>query len=131
MAICLVGASGCSGQDTIWTTETPSPDGRWLATADTVETSGFGTGDIETDVYLKWTKASKSPEHILGLVHNPNSTSKTNHLSLKWLDATHLEVTYDGDGTVDFQVVKLGDVYISLQVQPCHRGPESREISGC
>jgi hypothetical protein len=110
-----LGASGCRGEDTIWTAEAPSPDGRWLASASTVETSGFGTGDIETDVFLKWTKDSKSPEHLLGFVHDPKSVSKTINLSMKWDSPSHLEVTYDGHATVDLQVVKYGDVDISLR----------------
>jgi hypothetical protein len=115
VGVCVLGASGCSGEDTIWAVEVPSPDGRWLATADTVETSGFGTGDIETDVFLKWTKGSKPSEHILGFVHDPKSASKTINLLMKWVEPTHLEVTYDGHATVDLQVVKYGDVDISLQ----------------
>jgi hypothetical protein len=115
VGICVLGASGCGGEDTIWAVELTSPDGRWLATADTVETSGFGTGDIETDVFLKWTKGSKPPEHILGFVHDPKSASKTINLSMKWEDPTHLEVTFDGHATVDLEVVKYGNVDILLQ----------------
>lgn len=109
-------ASGCGGEDTIGETSVPSPDGRWVASAETLETSGFGTGAINTDAYLKWAKGSDSPEHILGFVHGPNSTSKTINLSMKWVSRTHLDVTYDGSATIDFQVVKYGDVDISLEV---------------
>lgn len=112
---CLLAASGCGGEDEIWTANAPSPDGRWLATASTVETSGFGTGLIQTDVFLKWTKGSDSPEHILGLVDDGWSTSKTNNLSMNWVAPTHLDVSYDGLATVDLQVVKYGDVDISLR----------------
>jgi hypothetical protein len=113
--ICFLGASGCHGADTIWTAEAPSPDGRWLASASTVETSGFGTGDIETDVYLKWTKGSKSPVAVLGFVHDPKSQVKTIDLSMKWVTPTRLEVTYNGHASVDLQVVRYGDVNISLR----------------
>jgi hypothetical protein len=113
--ICFLGAFGCAGEDTIWATEASSPDGRWLARARTVETSGFGTGDIETDVYLKWTKGSKPPKAILGFIHDPKSQSKTIDLSMKWVTPSHLEVTYNGHASVDLQVVKYGDVSISLR----------------
>jgi hypothetical protein len=113
--ICFLGATGCGGEDTTWTTEAPSLDGRWLASARTVETSGFGTGDIETDVFLKWTKDSKPPEHILGFIHDPKSQSKTIDLSMKWVTPSHLEVAYNGHATVDLQVVRYGDVDISLR----------------
>jgi hypothetical protein len=115
LGACILGLSSCSSQDTIWTTEAPAPDGRWVATASTVEISGFGTGDIETDVFLKWAKGSKGSEHILGFVHDPRSASKTINLSMTWVTPSHLDVTYDGHPTVDLQVVKYGDVDISLR----------------
>jgi hypothetical protein len=115
LGVCILKLSSCSSEDTIWTAEAPAPDGRWLATASTVETSGFGTGDIETDVFLKWTKGSKRPEHVLGFVHDPRSVSKTINLSMTWVTPSHLDVTYDGHATVDLQVVKYGDVDISLR----------------
>jgi hypothetical protein len=115
LGVCILGSSSCSTEDTIWTAEAPAPDGRWVASARTVETSGFGTGDIETDVFLKWAKDSKTPEHILGFVHDPRSVSKTINLSMMWVTPSHLDVTYDGHATVDLQVVKYGDVDISLR----------------
>lgn len=115
VGICLLAALGCGGEDEIWTANAPSPDGRWLATASTLETSGFGTGSIQTDVFLKWSKGSDSPEHILGFVHDGRSGSKTINLSMNWVAPMHLDVTYDGHATVDFQVVRLGDVDISLR----------------
>jgi hypothetical protein len=114
-AICFMGSFGCRGEDTIWTAEESSPDGRWLASARTVETSGFGTGDIETDVYLKWTRSSKPAVAVLGFVHDPRSQSKTIDISMKWITPSHLDVTYAGHARVDFQVVKYGDVDISLR----------------
>jgi len=111
----MLGLLGCRGEDTIWTREATSPDGRWQASARTVETGGFGTGDIETDVFLKWTKDSKPSEHILGFVHDPKSVSKTINLSMTWVTPSHLDVSYDGHATVDLQVVKYGDVDISLR----------------
>lgn len=114
VGICLLTASGCGGEDETWTANAPSPDGRWLATAHTLETSGFGTGAVETDVFLKWTKGSSSPEHILGFLNDGRSI----HLAMNWTAPTRLDVTYDGAPTVDFQVVKLGDVDISLRDAP-------------
>ncbi|MDE3169581.1 MAG: hypothetical protein KGL75_05515, partial [Acidobacteriota bacterium] len=72
---------GCSGEDTIWSTQLRSPDGRFVASAETVENSGFGTGLLVTDVYLKGTNVSNSPENILVLVHDSNYASKTINLS--------------------------------------------------
>ena len=115
VGICILAALGCGGEDQIWTADAPSPDGRWLAGARTLETSGFGTGLIVTNVSLKWTKDSKSSQDILVLVHDGRSASKTINHSMNWVAPTHLDVSYDGHATVDLQVVKLGDVDISLR----------------
>jgi hypothetical protein len=34
---------------------------------------------------------------------------------MKWLSPSHLDVSYDGTATVDFQVVKFAGVDISLR----------------
>ena len=114
LGLCIV-EFGCSGSDTIWSTEARSPDGRWLAKAQTVQTGGFGTGLTTTDVDLKWIKGSDSPETVLVFVHDSRSVPDTIHLSMSWVAPSHLEVTYDGHPRIDFQVVKLGDVEISLR----------------
>ena len=68
----------------------------------------------KTSVDLKWTNGSESPENILVLVHDPYSASKTINRSMKWVTPSHLDVTYTGKARVDFQVVKYGDLDISL-----------------
>jgi hypothetical protein len=106
---------GCGTGDTIWSAEARSPDGRWLASAQTVQTGGFGTGITTTDVSLKWINGSDGPQSILVFVHDSKSVPDTIHLSMNWVTPSHLEVTYDGHARVDFQVVKCGDVEISLR----------------
>ncbi|MGH9688518.1 MAG: hypothetical protein ACRD5K_15655 [Candidatus Acidiferrales bacterium] len=105
---------GCGGVDTIWSTQLRSPDGRWLASAETVEKGGFGTASLETSVDLKWTDGSESPKDILVLIHDPYSASKSINLSMKWVTPSHLDVSYTGKASVALQVVKYGDVDISL-----------------
>jgi hypothetical protein len=105
---------GCGGEDTIWSTQLRSPDGRWLASAETTENSGFLTDSLETSVDLKWTSGSQSPKDILVLIHDPYSASKSINLSMKWVTPSHLDVTYTGKASVALQVVKYGDVDISL-----------------
>jgi len=128
-------ATGCNGSDTIWSAEARSPDGLWLAMAETVQTGGFGTGLTTTDVNLKWVRGSDRPETILVFVHDPKSVPDTIHLCMYWVTPSHLVVTYDGHPRVDFQVVKDGDVEISLreistktgdlQNWPCSTAPKS------
>jgi hypothetical protein len=114
LAVFVIGI-GCGAGETIWSAEARSPDGRWLATAQTVQTGGFGTGITTTDVKMKWTKGSDRPETILVFVHDPSSVPDTIHLSMNWVTPSHLEVAYEGHPRINFQVVKYGDVEISLR----------------
>jgi hypothetical protein len=116
ISVCFLGSSGCwrEGVQTIWSAETPSPDGSWLANARTEQYGGFGTGRVETDVYLKWIKGSQPPKLILMFFHDPNDPPRLISLSMKWITPSHLDVAYNGRAKVNFQVVKYGDVDISL-----------------
>jgi hypothetical protein len=107
---------GCQDVQTIWSAEARSPDGHWLATADTIQHFGPGTAGIDTIVYLKF--VSNPPTEILVFSHNQNDTSRTINLAMKWLTPSHLEVTYNGRASLDFQVVKCGGVEISVRVVP-------------
>src|ERR1700693_1556496 len=60
-----VSLSSCEGPKTTWSAESRSPDGKMVATARTIETSGIGTGDPGTFVYLNWTAGSQSTTIIL------------------------------------------------------------------
>jgi hypothetical protein len=119
VGVCVAGF-GCrgSGSETTWSMEARSPDGKWLATAQTIENSGFGTGATLTVVYLKRTNGSKSPTAILSLWHDPSLPSQsgnTIHLTMKWATPAHLEVAYDGHADLGYQVVKCGGIDISVR----------------
>jgi hypothetical protein len=117
VGVCALGSSGCRrvGVQTIWSAEARSPDGRWLASARTEQHGGFGTAGVETDVYLKWINGSHRPEVVLVFFHDPTSQSRTINLSMKWVTPSHLDVTYNGHARIDFQVVKYGNIDISLR----------------
>jgi hypothetical protein len=118
LGACVLGSSSCTGEDTVWTAEALAPDGRWLATARTVETGGLGTGSIATHVELKWMRSSSHPETILLFVHDKPPESRTIDISMKWITPSHLDVTYNGRASVQLQMVKYGDVDISLRELP-------------
>ncbi len=111
-------ASGC-GPATIWSAEARSPDGLWLASARTLENSGFGTGAFITEVYLKRTNVSKPQQAILSFWHDPSLPSPqsgaTINLIMNWATPTHLEVIYDGHADLGFQVVKYAGIDISVR----------------
>jgi hypothetical protein len=124
LAICLMIVGACAlasscGPATIWSAEARSPDGLWLASARTLENSGFGTGAFITDVYLKQINVSKPTQTILSFWHDPSLASPqsgaTINLRMLWADSTHLEVTYDGHADLSFQVVKCAGIDISVR----------------
>ena len=111
IGVCVLGSACRSDVQTTWSAEARSQDGNWLASARTEEHSGFGTAGVETDVYLKWLNSSKPPQLIV--VFFPQSAEI--NLAMKWATRSHLDVTYNGRARVDLQVVKCGDVDISLR----------------
>ena len=111
LEIC-VSLSGCEGPKEIWSAESRSPDGKMIATAHSIQTSGIGTGDPGTFVYLNWTTGSQSPTIVLAL--GLNELDSTN-VEMKWLTPKHLELTYKGPRTIDFQAVKCHGIDISVR----------------
>lgn len=104
-----------SSPSTAWSAESRSPDGKMVATARAEETSGIGTGDPGTSVYLNWTTGSQPPTTILFLVPRQPGIIK---VGMNWLDRTHLELTYNGHAIVDFEAVKCHSVDISVREIP-------------
>jgi hypothetical protein len=115
IVICVL-LSGCQDVRTIWSAEARSPDGYWLASARTIEHSGPGTAGRESSVYLKRVQDSSPPLTILGFFHHENDPSTEINLAMKWVSATHLEVTYNGRAaSLEFQAVKFDGVEISVR----------------
>jgi hypothetical protein len=116
IGVCLL-TSGCERAVTTWSAEARSPDHRWVATARSERWAGPGTAYDATTVYLKWTDGGKAPVQVLAFSHY----YPTMNLKMEWITPTHLDVTYGenarpGDRVrVDFQVVKYGNVDISLR----------------
>jgi hypothetical protein len=113
VAVCAF-LSGCNGSETIWSAESRSPDGKMLASARTIARSGFGTGAIDTEVYLKWSRSSP-PVLVLGFSYESEFPVGITAVEMKWLTPTHLEVAYKGHATLGFQAVKCSGVDISVR----------------
>jgi hypothetical protein len=122
IGLCLLGIS-CGNPPTIWKAEARSPDGLWIASAQTIQNGGFGLASIDTVVYLRRTNRSEPPTEVLGLsCHGPAprpyvldkaNAGGTIDLTMKWVTPFHLEVTYDNHPDLYFQVVKIGGIDIS------------------
>lgn len=100
---------------TAWSAESRSPDGKMVATARAEETSGIGTGNPGTSVYLNWTTGSQPPTIILFLVPDQPGAIK---VGMNWLNPTHLELTYSGHANVDFEAVRCLGADISVRELP-------------
>ena len=113
-AFCLL-LDGClHNSRTIWSEESPSPDGLWLATAHTDEFSGPGNAGLYTQVELKRRRGPKETTEIL-LFDFQSATPDKATVEMKWLTPTRLDVTYAGNAVLDFQVVKCAGIDISVQ----------------
>jgi hypothetical protein len=115
-AICLASVllcaliSGCKDVATIWSTESASPDGGWVAAAHTDQYGGPGTAGIVSTVTLRRVKGRQDEIEILELSQNGTGVD----LKLNWLTPRHLEITYKQPASVDFQVIKCGGIDISV-----------------
>jgi hypothetical protein len=83
---CLM-ALGCrKGVETIWTADVKSPDGQWLARAQTDQRSGFGTDGATTAVYLQPSNGARSPIQVLSFSQNQNAQTSLIDLKMDWTD---------------------------------------------
>ena len=107
--------SSCDNSVVTWSAEARSPDGHFLATAETRSWSGPGNAYDATTVYL--TQTGQSREAVLGFSHQ----AQTMKLKMAWLSPMHLDVAYGPSDTpgdrvsVDLQTVRFADVDISLR----------------
>lgn len=113
LVVCfLLLLSACEPPKTVWSAESRSPDGTFIATARADETNGIGVGDPGTSVYLNWTEGSQPPTIILALFPPQRGFTK---VGMNWLNPRHLELTYSGDVTADFRAVLCHGVEISVR----------------
>jgi hypothetical protein len=116
LGLCISGV-GCRDGVTTWSGEALSPDGKWLATAQSQQWSGPGTAYDATTVSLKEVKASRAARQILLFSHQ----FATMNLKMEWVTATHLDVSYGpsaspGDQVrLNFQIAKISGIDISVR----------------
>jgi hypothetical protein len=126
LIVCLLGF-GCTRRDDliVWKADAPSPDGRWLATADTVQNGGFGSGDIFTTVHLRNTQGKRFSADVLGIdsqgpiphpyvLDNVANRGGSINLTITWASPSRLTIGYTSKaGTiVTLQMVKYAGIDI-------------------
>jgi hypothetical protein len=133
----LLSLAGCKDDATIWKTEVRSPAGAWAAVAETVQNGGFGSGSIDTQVYLRKTKDAGSQEVLGFLCDGPPAkpyvlddanAGGTIDLKMTWVTPSHLLVTYDHHPNLYFEVVKYGGIDITAEeipASPAVRAPRN------
>jgi hypothetical protein len=113
-SVLIIGAcaffSGCRVTQHIPTTaEARSPNGAWLATADSKPGSAFGGGYVLTDVNLKG-PSSPVPTRVLEFSHE----QPTMDLQMEWANPKHLIVKYGNAGLVS-QMTECAGIDITVQ----------------
>jgi hypothetical protein len=111
MLVLLSALAGCRDVATIWSSESRSPDGRWIATARTEQYGGPGTAGVLSTVFLEQVYGRRDKIQVLQLSQDAASVE----LKLNWLAPTHLEITYKQPASVDFQAIKCGGIDISVR----------------
>jgi hypothetical protein len=114
---------GCRDVETIWSTESPSPDGQWAALARTDQYGGPGTAGLQSFVYLKSTKGPK--DHMLILMLSSQEATSIK-LELNWLTPSHLEIVYREPASIDFEAIRCGGIIISVRDLPTEKSVSSR-----
>jgi hypothetical protein len=115
LASICVSAIGCRDSAIIRSAESRSPDGRWVASASTEQFGGPGTAYVGTQVSLKAVNGSQPAVEVLGLSNDSAYPSGITNVGMNWISASHLELTYKGHASVDFQVVRCAGIDISLR----------------
>ena len=135
MLVVLVGvcvlSGGCAGYRTLWSSESRSPDGKLVASAESIimnERLSIVTS-IQTNVFLSLEGRSSDRMLILQLADSTDAPEDT-HVQMSWETPTHLILSYAGNQAITFEAVKWGGVAISTRLpttQPTSDGPKGTQ----
>ena len=115
MALLAVPLTGCKNSERTWSDEAKSPDGKIVATAETLQPGGWGTGaPAETYVDLNWTSGSQKAMQVFAFNDGPDVPEGMN-VGLKWVGPRQLELTYKGKPNIEFQAIRWQEVDIVAQ----------------
>jgi hypothetical protein len=107
-----IAVAGCGEDPTIWSAQSPAPDGYWTARAHSVLHTGPGANGVETIVTIERKTTLQRTFQVLGFSRGGESMS----LIMRWITPRHLEVLYKADSSaLYYQVVKTSGVEISVR----------------
>ena len=115
-AVCLLALTACqSATQTIWTAQSKSPDGAYIALAHTENTDGPGINAQYTEVELKQSFNGAKPVTILTL---DEGSEAVKNLQMNWTSPSRLVVSYQGNPTLLFEAIKAFGLDVSVQHVP-------------
>lgn len=123
---------------TVWKMRLPSPDGQWIATAETDQYGGFGTAYIATFVTLQ-RKGTPGHAEVIDsfdcngpvphtyVLDNVANRGGTIDLQIRWVTPTHLLITYRSNPSIVLQVVKFSGIDITTRHLSGKIDPQKRD----
>jgi hypothetical protein len=117
--IVAVQIAACGGRpEIIWSQESRSPDGRWLAIAETQSVSGPGNNYFGTVVSLQRSDSSER-QTILAFSQNDLTRAKLahNHPSVSWSSPSQLNVVFARLPEFDAIATRYDGVSIAVSAQ--------------
>jgi hypothetical protein len=109
IGVSVVTVLACCDCATIWSTQARSPDGQFVASAETVQNGGPGTAYIATTVTVRQSFKTEGPDVLVLSNLLPD-------LRLTWLTPTHLKISYTKPATVEFQAIRcFGTIEVSVE----------------
>lgn len=97
----------------LWSTESKSPRGDWVAQAYTLQSSGFGTAAVGTGVYLRRTNGPHKSIQVLGFSNKYAYPIGITAVTLAWETDSSLDVTYNDDAKLNLIVTNVDNVKIT------------------
>lgn len=118
LALLLVSWAGCRDAAVIWSAESRSPDGRHIASAQTVQFAGPGTASVETTVYLRESSERKPGTAVLSLDNDSAYPAGVTNVGMSWRGPAHLVLDYHGHASIALQAIRCYGIEITLMPSP-------------
>ena len=120
----LVGC-GRGSSNVVWRESFPSPDGRWVATATTIQNGGFGSAHIDTTVALK-PSTGGTDQTVLALecdgpikhpyvLDNESNRGGSVDLTVRWESAVRLLISFNNHARAEYQSSEAGPVSVVVK----------------
>jgi hypothetical protein len=97
-----------------WSAKVASPDNKWIALGRSEQHFGPGNAAVVTSVSLAPVSKQKHEEPVLDFLDNFSASEGPTKVKMRWLNSTHLDIALSRHPDVNLQVVRYGDIDISV-----------------